>query len=111
MSNARHRRSTATQETRATGLLLRVVWMMLAPVLLFVLGARILIGEGLSALDALYAGLLVVAIAARYVDVARFHGQTAEGEPATMEDARGYSIKLSLAAVGAWALAHLSSGW
>jgi hypothetical protein len=45
-------------------------------------------------------------ILARYLDIAYFHGETANGTPATMRDWRRYVVLLVLASLVIWITAH-----
>lgn len=48
----------------------------------------------------------MLAVTLRYWDIARYRGQTANGEPATMNHFWRYTTALSLAALGGWAAAQ-----
>jgi hypothetical protein len=63
----------------------------------------------LSLADGVFAFALALSIVARYVDVTRFGGKTAGGEPATVAQWRRYAILLSLVAGLLWAAAHAGS--
>jgi hypothetical protein len=51
----------------------------------------------------LTAGLLV---GARYIDIARYHGTTAHGEPATTAHFKRYALTLLVACGAIWAVAR-----
>jgi hypothetical protein len=57
-----------------------------------------------SPLDALYVGLVVLLILARYMDITRCHGQTTDGGPATLAHWRRYVLGLIPVTAGLWAL-------
>jgi hypothetical protein len=88
-------------------LFLRVVWMVLGPATLFVLAGLITQRTGYSSMDVVFAAAVALVILARYLDIAAFEGETADGQPATMARFRGYSAKLLMAAAGAWLIAHM----
>ncbi len=88
-------------------LLLRLFWMFLGNMFL---GASALLivqaGASLSLIDILYWLTVPLLVAARYVDISLFKGDTAYGEPATMTHWRRYTVGLLLFAVGAWLAVH-----
>lgn len=92
----------------AGGCLLRLTWFFLGNlVLLFsFIGMLQHRGSFLSAWDAVFWAGVAVLIPVRYLDIARFHGETVSGQPATLAHWRRYAILLPLAAALAWAAAH-----
>lgn len=89
--------------------LLRVTWMMWGVLCLF--GCAALVAYEIAPVlsDVLF--LLVAAglIAVRYIDVTRFHGETADGEPATLADWRRYATGVVLVSLAVWGLARLAA--
>lgn len=104
--------TTTTAPPASTGqdsliaLAVRVGWMLAIPVLVFVLGGVIFQQHRFSPLDIAYAGAVLLLLATRYVDVIRFGGRTAEGEPAGREHLRRYAIRVVPAAAALWGTAH-----
>ncbi len=87
-------------------LVLRILWSILGPVLLFALAGLIAQRGGYSIIDILFGAGVAVVVFARLLDISKFEGTTLEGEPATMSHFWGYSLKLLMAATGAWLIAH-----
>ncbi len=89
-----------------------MVWMLLGNGALYL--SVILIGARHaplpSSLDATAVLAVLVMVLARYLDITRFAGKTVDGEPATMTDWRGYTIKVLCMAAAAWSLAHYIAG-
>jgi hypothetical protein len=56
--------------------------------------------------DAAFWGVVVITALLRYIDVTHFHGDTANGQPATVGDLRRYLLGLVVASSGAWVLAQ-----
>ena len=106
-------RSNPTESTpqvaydRPEGCLLRLFWMVAGNLALLALTLSIFNQGGFSLLDGVYwftvAGLAV----ARYIDVTRFAGLTAEGTPASLIHFRRYAIWLVIVATGLWILVHV----
>lgn len=91
------------------GCLLRLFWLLFGNVAL-ALSAMLIVrhGVGLGATwaDALFGASLLALLAARYLDIHRYAGQTSEGTPATPADFRRYAAMLLGIAAVAWAGAH-----
>jgi len=85
---------------------LRVIWMILGPAILLALAGLIMQRQGYSSIDIWFAAAVAVAVLARLLDIRRFEGTTAGGEPATMAHFWGYTVKLLMAATGGWMIAH-----
>ncbi len=104
---------TPGEAVGTTGCLLRVFWMFLGFILLYFVGYFIAsrpVAAGplsLSILDAIYWVLIAAMAGARYLDVHRFRGKTATGEPATAKHATRYALLLAAVAGATWVLAHL----
>ncbi len=89
------------------GCVMRLGWLMAAPIALLGLGAS-LARSGVgpwSFVSAAYWLVVVMAIAARYVDVVRYAGETSSGEPASRQDWRRFSLGMSGGALAGWLLA------
>lgn len=89
------------------GCLLRLYWLVIAPIALLGLAASLAkTGAGpLSKVSVIYWVVAVGALLVRYLDIFRFQGETAAGSPASRADWRGFAIRLTLVAVGVWAVA------
>lgn len=88
----------------AGGCLLRVAWLIGAPVALLTLAALI-VRDSAGPLDiysALYGGTVLAALGLRYVDIVRFNGLTTSGEPATLADYRRYVLRFCAFALALW---------
>lgn len=57
--------------------------------------------------DILPWAFVAVAIAARYLDITKYEGATAEGEPATLRHLKRHALKLTAFSAFAWGLAHI----
>lgn len=106
-------RSNPTESTpqvaydRPEGCLLRLSWMVAGNLALFVLVLSIFNQGGFSLLDGAY-WLVVVGLAvARYLDITRFAGLTADGTPASLVHFRRYGTWLVIVATGLWILVHV----
>jgi hypothetical protein len=88
-----------------------MTWMAVGPVSAIAL--LFLIGTGsraeLSSYDLALALAVMVAVIARWVDIAHFRGDTAEGQPATMRHFGSYSLRLVVGVGAIWALVHGSA--
>lgn len=94
------------------GCLLRMFWMLAGNGALFLSIILIAFKHAPlpSYLDAIVATTVILMSAARRLDIARFAGQTIDGEPATMAHWRTYTMILFGTTVLAWTLAHFISG-
>lgn len=91
----------------ASGCLLRVYWMLLGNALVAVAAYKIAQAENAFALvDLVYWLIVSTLIGARYVDIRILHGRTGEGQPATMEHWKRYSLKVVGMSVFLWFVAH-----
>jgi hypothetical protein len=100
--------SNSPQLTSALVVFLRVFWMVLgnlilAVCILVILTQRI---QTISIPDAVLAVTIPLVIVARYLDVTRFGGRTAYGEPASIAHWRRYALGVLLGSIAAWACAH-----
>jgi len=90
----------------AAGAFLRIYWMLLGPIVV-VVGAMIVArSDGFSWRDVLPWAAGVFLVVARYVDVTRYGGTTADGEPATTDHAKRFAAMAAAITVGAWLSAH-----
>jgi hypothetical protein len=100
--------SSAPTPDSKLALVLRFFWMLSGPVLLFVLAAMVIEQQRFTWLDGVFAAALVGVIAARYVDVTRFHGSTADGAPAGRKELVRYTGLITLGAAALWSSAHVA---
>ena len=63
--------------------------------------------RGLVLVDLGYWLTVVAMVAARWVDIHSYHGETAAGEPATLAHWQKYSVRLVIVALVAWIVIHL----
>jgi hypothetical protein len=86
------------------GCLIRVFWLIAGPVAL--VGAAICLfryGDGAwAALSAGFWTLVLLMIGLRYLDITRFHGTTADDQPASLGDWKRYSVKLLVISAALW---------
>lgn len=95
-----------------TGCLLRLFWMFVANAVVYASMAMIAMkGAGFpSHYDLVIWATVALSITARRIDITRWSGQTASGEPATLDHWRRYAVTVvAVTAVGS-ALAHAIGG-
>jgi hypothetical protein len=94
--------------TSIVGLLLRIFWLGIGNGILALEAVSIVVNRvrGFSIVDVVYGCCAIAMILARYIDIAFFHGDTSEGEPATLGDWKSYSIKLIAISAGLLISAH-----
>ena len=63
--------------------------------------------RGLVLVDLGYWLTVVAMVAARWVDIRTYHGDTATGEPATLSHWRQYAVRLASGALVVWIIIHL----
>ena len=88
------------------GCLPRIFWMMLGNLGLLIVALKVYLSAGWSMADVAYWLIVAMLIGARYVDIARFKGQTIDGGPATMAHLRRYVVLVLLAGSAMWVLAR-----
>lgn len=91
------------------GIVARLFWMMVGPLLLLGLAYAIVkSGEGwLTAADLGFLGVLAGVMLARWLEFRGGNPRTADGEPATPAHLRRYLIGAALIGLGAWVIANL----
>jgi hypothetical protein len=89
----------------------RLFWMIFGTGFLIGLSLYIAFNPGQSVLvpSCLYLLNLVCMILVRFIDIRFLNGQTADGEPATMQNWARYSIILSVIAAVLWGVSFLLS--
>lgn len=96
-------------QTGCLSVIVRVTWLLFGNFALALLATLIVRAGTVSALDAVFWGVVSVLVGARYIDVTRLGGLTAEGDPASLRHWRRYSAYLVAASAGLWALAHAAA--
>jgi len=91
-----------------SGCLLRLFWMLLGNVILLLCVYRISQSRNgfLGLPDLLFWATVTGLLAARYVDIVYFQGQTSQGTPASMSHWRRYATILLGISAGLWIAAH-----
>lgn len=96
-------------EASQTGCLLRLFWMLYGYAIVFLSLGVVIVNE--VAFPAIHDGVvwLTVALmsAARHIDISRYEGTTAIGEPATLAHWRSYTATIVLVTAAASAIAHV----
>jgi len=108
----RSQTSSSPQLTNPFAPLLRIYWLLaghfIAGIFVFMIGAQS--AGHLSWRDAAVGGAVVTVLIARYVDIAYLKGDTADGQPATMQHFWRHALKIVVGALAGWAMAH-SLAW
>jgi hypothetical protein len=93
------------------GCLVRLYWMLFGNVALLLCAVAILLHRGgfLSVADIVYWVIAVTIGVVRFVDIRRFGGRTAAGQPASAAHWRRYLITLIVASSVIWGAAHLAA--
>ena len=91
-----------------SGCLIRLAWMVFGNAALVVFAIVIARGEAfsLSWPDAAFWAVVAFVLAVRYLDIRRFGGLTAEGQPVSIHHWRRYALLYPAAALSLWAVAH-----
>src|SRR5688572_30505373 len=92
------------QSRSVSGCLIQLAWSLGGFGILVILWVTILRERRwtFSFKDALYWAAVLGMIAARHVDLVRYHGRTSTGEPATARDVRHYAVGLLIGAGLLW---------
>jgi len=102
-----------SESTGYLPLVLRITWMMIGNLGLFI--CAVLIAQGVAPVVTDLLLFLVAGglITVRYVDITRCEGQTSEGEPATLAHWRRYAGGMLLTSGAMWAAARFVAlrGW
>jgi len=98
-----------SQKTGCLSVLIRIFWMMIGNMGLGLFAAFIAINKipYFSIHDFIYWIIVVMLITARYIDVKKMNGLTAEGDPATIAHWRRYTFLLILVSLPLWLISHL----
>jgi hypothetical protein len=103
---------TPKNNTSLMQLFLRLLWMMFGNAVVFFAAAYIVTdspGE-LSHVDIIYWLGAAALIGARLLDITRYNGKTADGEPATLAHGLRYSVVVAAVATTVWLAIHMSTG-
>ena len=95
-------------DSNPTGCLLRIFWM--GGGLILLLTAVVISGHKrvfFSIADLIFWGVVLLMIVARYIDVAYLAGETAMGNPATMQHWFRFVWLLLAFSLAVWAVAHV----
>ncbi len=113
MTSLQHQSEKKSQSEPMSGLplLLRLSWMAIGNVALFLCAALVAKGTAPVVIDVAFFAVVVGLILVRYVDVARFNGQTSDGKPATLSHWRRYAVMLTVISIGVWALARTAHSY
>lgn len=88
------------------GCLPKIFWMMMGPLGLLLAALSVFMSAGWTMADAVVWLLIGLLIGARYVDIARFKGETINDQPATMVHFRRYALLVLVAGAALWTLAR-----
>ncbi len=102
-----------SEKTGCLPAILRATWMAFGNLAVFFCAIFAARRPAPSPLDFLYIAIVAALIAIRWLDIAKFRGQTADGEPATMAHWRRYALGLVPISAGIWALMRFAhtQGW
>jgi hypothetical protein len=88
------------------GLVVRMIWLLAGNAALLMMAILIFQKRGISFLDAGFWAIVAVLVLLRYMDITRLKGLTSNSEPATLKHWRSYVVKLLLASLALWVMAH-----
>jgi len=96
-------------QNSSAGCLVRLFWMFMGNIILFLCITYIFHNRvrGLALVDLGYWLTVVAMVAARWVDISSYHGDTVTGEPATLSHWRRYTVLLVVGALIVWIIIHL----
>ncbi|GEM_PF-347988 len=97
-----------SQETGCLSVLIRIFWMMIGPMALGLCAVFIAINSipYFSIHDFTYWMIVVMLITARYIDVKKLNGLTADGDPATPAHWRRHTFLLIVVSLPLWIISH-----
>lgn len=87
----------------------RMIWMMIGPATLFLLGLNIVLNGGgwLSKKNIAFLAVLGVMIIGRFLEFRGGDPRTASGEPATRDHLRRYIMLVLVTGLGVWTIVNL----
>lgn len=102
---------TSDKQGGMLSLLLRVFWMLLGNIILFLIAFGIYDSgkKGLGLKDAFYWIILILLMLARFIDIKFLDGLTVRGSPASMSHWYRHIITLIICAGLLWGLAHIAN--
>jgi hypothetical protein len=97
-----------TKQSTGTGCLVRLCWLLLGNVAILIAARFIALHKESfwSLTDFVFWIIVTGMIGARYLDINKFDGLTATGEPASLKHWKIYSILLIAISLVVWGLAH-----
>ncbi len=98
--------SAQPQYDSAVGCLPRIFWMLIGNIALLMATASVYGSGGWSIADVVFWLIVGLLIGARYIDIVRFKGKTADGKLATMAHLKRYVLMVLLGGVALWAAAR-----
>jgi hypothetical protein len=90
-----------------SGLVVRMIWLLAGNAALLMLAILIFQKRGFSILDVCFWAIVAALVLLRHMDITRLKGLTSNSEPATLKHWRTYVVKLLLASIALWGLAHI----
>jgi hypothetical protein len=107
MANDRTEQTSRHPEYQSpAGCLSRLVWMGAGNIALVIAALAIYKSASWSIADLVFWLFVGLLISARYIDIARYQGTTAHGEPATVAHLKRYVLLLLAVAAAVWAVAR-----
>ena len=107
MADDRKERASKQGEYQSVaGCLPRIFWMAFGNIALIMAALLIYKSAGWSIADFAFWLIVGLLIGARYIDIVRYKGTTAHGEPATMAHFKRYVGMLLVAGAAVWAVAR-----
>jgi hypothetical protein len=102
----RERISPQPEYQNPAGCLTRIFWMMIGNCALLLAAVSVQRSAGWSIADAALWLIVGLLIGARYLDIVRFKGTTADGAPATMAHLKRYVLLVLVAGAALWGAAR-----
>jgi hypothetical protein len=102
--NRKEQIPTQVEYQGVAGCLPRLFWMALGNVALVGAALAIYKSTGWSIADLAFLLIVGLLIGARYIDIVRYQGKTADGEPATRAHLKRYVLWLLVTAIALWAV-------
>jgi hypothetical protein len=108
--NSMSDRDSSSNFTPLGAFFARIYWMAIGLLVLLSLGMAIAVGgfKSISLLHILYWCTAASLIIVRYIDIRKFAGETVDGQPATMQHWKRYSLTVVAGCAVLWALALLA---
>lgn len=95
----------------AIGYVVRLYWMAFGNLALFYAALNVAASERVGTADAVYGGLVLALLLARWVDITKLNGMTIRVQPAQPAHLRRYAVGLFSFALIGWAAARWLSTW